>query len=125
MKTLVLTTALVVLTTITFAQSNNASVNQTKTETAENVVCNLYPSADNQVTLILSKADGEKVDVRLKDDEGSLLYNDRIKKSNKNKITYDITELPKGTYTFEVLKDREVVYSKEVRKGVSSVALSK
>jgi hypothetical protein len=122
MKTLVLTTALVVLSTITFAQKEIAKATETKTEAKENVICNLYPSAEEQVTLILRKESGEKLIVKVSDSEGSMVHQKRIKKADDSKITYDISDLPQGTYTFEVIKDKEVVYTQNVRKGEGMVA---
>ena len=124
MKTLGLTTVLVVLTTLTYAQSEKENADKAKAVNPESVICNLYPSADNQVTLILRKETGDKVTVKVKEDDGTLVYRKRIKKSNNNKITYDIAQFPNGSYTFEVAKDKEVVYSKVVRKGEGMLTVS-
>ena len=122
MKTLVLTTALVVLTTLTYAQPVQESPETVK---SENITCNLYPSGGDQVTLILMKETDDKVIVKLKKENGSLVYQKRIKKSNDNKITYDLEKLPKGSYTFEVVNNKEVVYSKALRKGEGTLAMTK
>jgi len=122
MKTLVLTTALLVLTSLTYAQTVKEN---TETIKSDNVTCNLYPSGGDQVTLILMKETDDKVTVKLKNDNGSLVYQKKIRKSNDNKIKYDLEKLPKGSYTFEVVKEKEIVYTKVVRKGEGTLAMTK
>ncbi|MBC8485249.1 MAG: T9SS type A sorting domain-containing protein [Bacteroidetes bacterium] len=124
MKTLVLTTVLVVLSTLTYAQSEKENADKAKTVDSESVICNLYPSSDDQVTLKLRKETGDKVTVKVKEDNGSLVYRKRIKKANNNKITYDIAQFPNGSYIFEVTKDKKVVYSKVIRKGEGMLIVS-
>jgi len=48
-----------------------------------------------------------------------------VRKANDSKITYDVAQLPDGSYTFEVVKDKEVVYSQVIRKGAGTLAMSK
>ncbi len=122
MKTLILTTALVVLTTLTFAQSENENKEVHKVLNTEDVKASIYPNSNDMVTLMLQKKPGEVVTIKVKEESGKLLYAKRIKKADTTRTKFDIHEFPAGEYTFELVKDRKVLYSKKISKSYNVIA---
>ena len=55
MKTLILTTALVVLTTLMFAQQETASLSTDKVLVTDQVKCVIFPNSSDMVTMIVDK----------------------------------------------------------------------
>ncbi|NOR86519.1 MAG: hypothetical protein GQ527_02805, partial [Bacteroidales bacterium] len=62
------------------------------------------------------KIPGELVKIRVKENN-KVLYQRSFKKWAIADLQYDISQFPSGEYTFEIIKDRKVVYSKVVEKG--------
>lgn len=122
MKTLVLTTALAVLTTLTFAQSEIENKESQLVLNTENIKASIFPNSNDMVTLVLEKKPGEVVTIKIKEENGKLVYQKRIKKVDSTKIKFDIRELPDGEYTFELVKDKQVLYSKRINKSENVVA---
>jgi flagellar hook assembly protein FlgD len=122
MKTLVLTTALVVLTTASFAQSEIENKENQLVLNTEDVKASIFPNSNDMVTLILEKKPGEVVTIKIKEENGRLVYQKKIKKVDSTKIKFDIRELPDGEYTFELVKDKQVLYSKKINKSENVAA---
>jgi len=124
MKTLILTTALVVFTTLSFAQESVKELDDSVKLVKSDIEVALLQNSEDQVKLLMAKEPGELVKVKVYEDD-KLLYQRRIKKAGTAHITYDISQFPDGTYVFQVEKDKEVVYSKSVSKGQTSLAAGK
>jgi flagellar hook assembly protein FlgD len=124
MKTIVLTAALVVLTAVTFSQKVSENGKEIKA-TDSKVKVAMYSNVSDEVTLIVVKEPEDKLNLKIKDENGSLVYEKRLRKPENRKITFDIKSLPEGEYTFELLKGKEVVYTNSIAKGSASIALSK
>ncbi len=124
MKTLVLTTALVVLTTLTYAQVQKGTRQKVSDTKTENVKCNLVKESQDQLTLIIKKVTDQKVTVKLKKENGMLVHQRNLKKAENNRITYDISALPEGKYKFEVTSGKEVLYTQKFNKGEGILALT-
>ena len=122
MKTLVLTAILVVLTTASFAQSEIENKENQLVLNTEDVKASIFPNSNDMVTLILEKKPGEVVTIKIKEENGKLVYQKKIKKVDSTKIKFDIRELPDGEYTFELVKDKQVLYSKKINKSENVVA---
>ena len=122
MKTLILTTALVVLTTIVFAQSENSKIH--KVLNTEDVKASIFPNSNDMVTLILQKKPGEVVTVKVKEENGKLVYSKRIKKVDTTRTKFDIHKFPAGEYTFELVNDGKVLYTKKISKLENVVAVA-
>jgi flagellar hook assembly protein FlgD len=123
MKTFVLTAALVVLTAASFAQKVSENGQELKTDVTKVKVA-MYSNVSDEVTFILVKEPEDKLNLKIKDEKGSLVYEKRLRKPENRKITFDIKSLPEGKYTFELLKNREVVYSNSILKGSEAIALT-
>jgi len=52
-----------------------------------------------------------------------LLYQKRIKKQNSSRTKFDIKEFPSGVYTFELVKDKQVLYTKKIDKSENTLAV--
>jgi hypothetical protein len=65
------------------------------------------------------------LNLRIKDENGWLVYAKSWRKPESRKITFDIKSLPEGKYTFELAKGKDVVFTNSVSKGVPSIAFSK
>ena len=62
------------------------------------------------------------VTIKIKEENGKLVYTKRIKKIDSIKTRFDIQEFPAGEYTFELVKNRKVLYSKKISKSENVVA---
>lgn len=122
MKTLILTTALVVLTTILFAQNEDEKKENQTVLNTEDVKAIIFPNSNDMVTLVLEKKPGELVTVKVKDEDGKVLYTKRMKKVDTTKTKFDIHEFPAGAYTFELVHNREVLYTKRINKTENTIA---
>jgi len=61
-----------------------------------------------------------KINVRIYNESGKLLYSQALRnKKGGAKFGYDISEFPAGDYTFEIFKNRESIYSKDIVKQPS------
>jgi len=124
MKTLILTTALVVLTTILFAQNNEIKKENQLVLNTKDVKASIFPNSNDMVTLILEKKPGELVTVKVKDKDGKLLYTKRMKKVDTTRTKFDIQKFPAGAYTFELVHNREVLYTKTINKTENTIAVA-
>jgi flagellar hook assembly protein FlgD len=124
MKTLVLTAALVVLTAVSFSQKVSENGQEMKSDLTKVKVA-MYSNVSDQVTFIVMKQPEDKLNLKIKDEKGSLVYEKRLRKPENRKITFDIKSLPEGKYTFELAKGKEVLYTNSISKGAASIAFSK
>jgi len=124
MKTLVLTAALVVLTAATFAQKVSENGKAFKSDDSKVKVA-MYSNVSDQVTFIVVKEPEDKLNLKIKDENGSLVYAKSLRKPESRKITFDLKSLPSGEYTFELVKGKDVLYSNSVSKGSAPMAFSK
>ena len=124
MKTLILTTALVVITTFSFAQLPKPEVNDTLKLKNTDIEVAILQNADDQVNLLMAKEPGKLVKIKVYEDN-KLLYIRRVKKAGTANIKYDISAFPDGEYVFQVEKDKKIVFSAKVHKGPASLADNK
>ncbi|MCB0805464.1 MAG: hypothetical protein KDC05_06660 [Bacteroidales bacterium] len=123
MKTSILTAALVVLTTVIFAQQENTTMKNDFAMASDDVSIAFYPKTAEALTMIMTKDEDQKIKVRFSDEDNKILFQRKYSKVSGTKVTYDVSEFPSGEYTFEVVKDKEVVYSKTFSKRDGAVAL--
>jgi len=124
MKTLILTTALVVLTTLSYAQVQKVDQQNVADVKTETVKCDFVKESQDQLTLIVTKVTDQKVTVKLKKENGMLVHQKNLKKAENNRITYDIGALPEGKYQFVVSSGKEVLYTQKLNKGQNILALT-
>jgi flagellar hook assembly protein FlgD len=123
MKTLILTAALVVLTAVSFAQKDSKNGKEIKSD-ASSVKVAMFSNNCDRVTMIVMKQPEDKLNLKIKDENGSVVYEKKLRKPESRKIIFDIRSLPAGEYTFELAKDKEVLYSNAVSKDTYSLAFS-
>ena len=124
MKNLILTTALVVLTTLMFSQQVNSPLTNDESAVTEQVKCAIFPNSNDLITMIVEKAPGEKLNFRIKESNKQVLYQKRIKNDDKTIVKYDISKFPSGEYTFELVKGKEVLYSKTITKKDAAIVMA-
>ena len=117
MKTLILTIALVVLAVALFAQKVSENGQEMKLEVAKVKVA-MYSNVSDQVTFIVMKQTEDQLNLKIKEEDGSLIYEKRLRRPENRKITFDIKSLPEGKYTFELIKGKEVLYKNSFSKKI-------
>ena len=117
MKTLILTIALVVLAVALFAQKVSENRQEMKSEVVKVQVA-MYSNVSDQVTFIVMKQTEDKLNLKIKEEDGSLVYEKRLRRPENRKITFDIKSLPEGKYTFELVKGKEVLYKNSFSKKI-------
>jgi hypothetical protein len=65
-----------------------------------------------------------KMKVRVYKESGKVLYSSVSRKKGNVRVGYDISQFPAANYTFELYKNRELVYSKVIVKQESIVAIA-
>lgn len=123
MKTTILTSVLAVLTAVTFAQKISANANETKSESPKVNVA-MFATVSDHVTMIVMKQPEDKLNLKIRDDEGSVVFEKSLRRPENRKIEFDLSQLPEGSYTFELRKGRQVVYTNLVSKESNTIALS-
>ena len=124
MKTLILTTAMVVLTTLSFSQNELAAKSNDYVLNSEDLTVAMFANSEDQVTMILLKNPETVVKLKVKSENNRVLYTKRFKKADKSHVRYDISEFPTGEYTFEIVKDKDVLYSQKFAKRDSALAIA-
>ena len=124
MKTLILTTALVVLTTLAFSQLPEKSEETQNKPASEKVTYELIKNYQDQLILVLKKETDEKVTVKLKNENGTLIHQKVLRKAENNRLTYDISALPEGKYQFEIKSGKNIIYSKTLNKSAATIAMT-
>jgi hypothetical protein len=121
MKTMILTAALAVLTAITFAQTTLVSEKEVLSGN-DNIKVAMYPTSTDQVTFIVMKQPDDKLNLKIRDEKGNLVYEKRLCKPSSRKITFDMHNLAEGNYTFELAKGKLVLYSNGITLGSETLA---
>lgn len=116
MKSTFLITVLVALSLgISFA-SENLSKKIILNVVETNYQMLLTQSENSQVDFTLIKSEGDVFKVKVCDLEGNRLTTKRIKRNNKTKTSFDLSELPIGSYVVQVERNGKMLYSKQVEK---------
>jgi hypothetical protein len=116
MKTLILTLALTILATYSFAQYPQAEVPDSCCYIADDIRVAIFMGNKSNVNVKIAKIPGELIKIRIKED-GKIIYQLRVKKHAITNLKYDINQFPNGSYVFEIVKDKNVIYSTVIEKG--------
>lgn len=117
MKTIILTLSLSFLSFLSYAQFHPSQVPDSCCYIAEDIRAAIYKENDSMINVRVVKIPGELVKIRVKENN-KVLYQKRLKKWAIADLKYDISQFPNGEYTFEIIKDRKVVYSIVLEKGL-------
>jgi len=123
MKTITLTIVLALMASLSFAQFPQSSSPDSNCYVEEDLRAAIYEGNPDFIHVKVAKKSGDKVKIRVKSDNKTL-YAQNYKKFSRVDVQYNINEFPEGSYTFEILQGKEVVYSKVIEKNNSSEALS-
>jgi hypothetical protein len=105
-----LATALVlVLNGVVWANGEKASKKEAKKATAVQVI----PGSDKTFKVVYAKANNEMVKVKLMDENGKAITEDRIANRDGFYKPYNLSQLASGSYVFEIT-DSEETFSKTV-----------
>jgi hypothetical protein len=117
MKTLILTSALVVLTTLSFAQFPQVNAPDSSSYVTDDLRVAIFQQNDSIVHLKMAKKSGDLVKIRIMEEGNKLpVHQRRVKTYAAADLVYDLREFPEGEYVFEIVMDKEVVYTKKVAR---------
>jgi hypothetical protein len=116
MKSIILTIALAAITAFSFAQPAPKSNTDSYSYITNDLKASIGMNNPSMVAVKVAKVPGEKVKIRVKANH-EVLYQKSYKNYATVDMSYDISELPVGEYTFELIKDKEVVYSQNIQRG--------
>jgi hypothetical protein len=110
MKTLIFSTAIVLMMTLNLA----AAPDGTKTSSTTKV--EIFQTNPESVDVYVAKNAGELVRINIYSESGTRLMTTRMKKQNVRYIRFHLNELPEGSYKICVEKDDETISSLDVSK---------
>lgn len=108
-------------------EANIASVNKAsslKSDIAKYQQVRISPNGSNFVRLEyidIFREGRRKMEVRIYEESGELLYSNFLVRNGDVKIDFDISQFPDGNYTFELIKDHESICSALIVKDAGIV----
>ena len=76
----------------------------------------LSRASNNEVIFRLVKEKNDVFKLRILDSEGKKIHYYKVKRRNKIKTTFDISEFPAGEHTFQILRNRKEIHSMKIEK---------
>ncbi len=119
MKTLILSLSIILISSLGIAQTTEKNIPDSCSYTSKDLKVSIHKDTNKMVNVQLTKYPGELVIVRVKEDN-KVISTKRIKKYASANLKYDIAELPKGTYKFEIVKNNTVVFSQKLQNTESA-----
>ena len=114
MKTLTLTIVLALIATFSYAQFPQSSSPDSCCYNAEDLRAAIYLGSPEMVFVKMAKKVGDKVKLRVKENN-QVLYQKNYKKWALVNVKYNVSEFPEGAYVFEIIQNKEVVYSHTIQ----------
>ncbi len=111
MKSIVLTFALALIASLSFAQFPQTQSPDSCCYVANDLRASIFSANDALVNVKVAKKAGDKVKIRVKEDN-KVLYTKNYKSYELVDLQYDISQFPEGNYTFELVQNNRVVFSK-------------
>jgi len=111
MKSIVLTFALALIASLSFAQFPQTQSPDSCCYVANDLRASIFSNTDALVNVKVAKKAGDKVKIRVKEDN-KVLYTKNYKSYELVDLQYDISQFPEGNYTFELVQNNRVVFSK-------------
>ena len=93
--------SLLVIATLTLSTAALAEIHSEAGETSE-VKANIFTQDNGMVFIQLENPEDSKVKIAIRDKAGVLLHGETVKKDVKVVKRYDVSNLPAGTYSYEV-----------------------
>ena len=116
MKTIILALAFIAIATLGFAQFPQSTSPDSCCYVADDLRVAIFQDNDSFINVKIAKIPGELIKIRVKENNKTL-YQRRVRKHAITNLLYDISQFPIGTYSFEIIKDNEVVYTKIIEQA--------
>lgn len=113
MKSIVLTFALALIASFSFAQFPQSKSPDSCCYVANDLRAAIFMTNNSLINVKVAKKMGDKVKIRIKENNKPLY----IKSYNKYEwvdLQYDISQFPEGKFTFEIVQNKEVVYTQTI-----------
>ncbi|PIQ35102.1 MAG: hypothetical protein COW63_02155 [Bacteroidetes bacterium CG18_big_fil_WC_8_21_14_2_50_41_14] len=114
MKTIILTLSLVLIATFSFAQFPQSDSPDSCSYVTTDLRASIYMDNNALVNVKVAKHVGDQVKIRVKENN-KILYQKSFKSWALIDLKYDIDQFPMGEYTFEIVKDKEVVFAQTIK----------
>lgn len=124
MKALALTLALAIISVLSFAQFPQSESPDSCCFISNDLRASIFMDENSIVNVKIAKIPGELIKIRVKEND-KVLYQKRVKSYAIADIKFNVNQFPKGNYVVEIVKDKEVVYSRNIEKGITEEYLAK
>jgi hypothetical protein len=122
MKSFFLSISLVVICIFSFAQNTNPNSALNDAYKSNRLTVSISPNNNSMVNVLVAKIPEEQIKIRVKENK-KVLYQKSYKNYAQVNLQYDISQFPTGKYTFEIIQDEKVVYSKVIIRKNSIMTL--
>ncbi len=119
MKTIILTLSLALIATFSFAQFPQSDSPDSCSYVTTDLRASIFMDNNSLVNVKLAKHVGDQVKIRVKENN-KILYQKSYKSWALIDLKYDISQFPMGEYTFEIVKDKEVVFAQTIEHTESN-----
>lgn len=110
------------IATLSFAQFPQSSSPDSCCYQDESLRAAIYMETPTYVNVKVAKIIGDKVKIRVK--EGNeVLFTQNYKSWARVDIQYDISQFPEGEYTFELIQNKEVVFTQVINNTSEALSL--
>lgn len=124
MKALTLTLAFTIISVLSFAQFPQSKSPDSCCYVSKELRASIFMDENSMVNVKIAKIPGELIKIRVKEND-KVLYQKRVKSYAIADIKFNVDQFPEGNYVVEIVKDKEVVYSSEIKKGNTKEFLAK
>jgi len=124
MKALILTIAISILATFSYAQFPQSSADDSCCYVSKELRAAIIDLDGSLVDVKIAKLPGEVVKIRVKDGN-KVIHQTRVKNEEIVDLKFDLAQYPEGNYTFEILRKNDMVYSKEIEFSNDKYTLAK
>ncbi|WP_422359795.1 hypothetical protein [Reichenbachiella sp.] len=107
--------SLLVIATLTFSSVATAEIHGTDNKEVSEVKANIFAQNNGMVYIQVESPVDTKVKITIKDDAGVILYGGKVKKDKVLK-RFDVSNLPAGSYSYEVSNEDYSVLKKIEKK---------
>ncbi|MFA5417471.1 MAG: hypothetical protein WC341_03340 [Bacteroidales bacterium] len=111
MKSIFVTFLLALITTFSFAQFPQKNAPDSCCYVTPDLRAAIFIDNNSMVNVKVAKKQGDKVKIKVLENN-KVLYQKNYKPWDLVDVKYDISQFPNGQYTFEIVQDNEVVFSK-------------
>lgn len=107
--------SLLVIATLTFSSVGMAEIHGASANDVSEVKANIFTQENGMVYIQVENPADSKVRITIKDEAGVILYGGKVKKDKVMK-RFDISNLPSGSYSYEVSNEDYSILKKIEKK---------